>query len=135
MFKFRIVPKKNPQTKEIKYYAHGEAVTPVRLEDVADEISRSCTVNRADIKAVLSALDDALIRYMVNGQSVRLGDLGSFHPRISSHGAEEAQDFKTAMIKGIHVRYTPSAKIKYLLRSPQVVYQRIVDPDVVSGEG
>lgn len=134
MFKYRIVPKKNPQTKEIKYYAQGEAVTPVRLDDVADEISRSCTVNRADIKAVLSALDDALIRYMVNGQSVRLGDLGSFHPRISSYGAEEEKDFKTAMIKGMHVRYTPSAKIRYLLRSPQVVYQRIADPDAVSGE-
>ena len=125
MFKYRVIPKKNPQTKEVKFYAQGEAVTPVHLEAVADEISRSCTVNRADIKAVLSALDDALIRYMVNGQSVRLGDLGSFHPRISSEGIEQEKDFKKSMIKCMHVRYTPSAKIKHLLRGPQVTYQTV----------
>ena len=127
MFKYRVIPKKNPQTKEVKFYAQGEAVTPVHLDEVADEISRSCTVNRADIKAVLSALDDALIGYMVNGQSVRLGDLGSFHPRISSEGIEEEKDFKTSMIKALHVRYTPSAKIKYLLRGPKVSFQKIAD--------
>lgn len=124
MFKYRIVPKKNPLTKEIQFYATGVPVTPVHLDEVAEEISKSCTVNRADIKAVVSALDDALIRYMLNGQSVRLGDLGSFHPRISSKGAASEDDFQSNMIKGILIRYTPSVKLHHELRGPDVKFQR-----------
>ena len=55
MFKYRIIGRKNPQTKEKKFYAQGEPVNPVSLSDIANEISGMCTLTAHDIKAVLSA--------------------------------------------------------------------------------
>ena len=48
-----------------------------------------------------------------NGQSIRLGDLGSFHPTIQSRGAASEEEFSKENIRGVKVRFVPSAKMRY----------------------
>ena len=127
MFKYRVIPRKNPQTNEKKFYAQGEAVTPVTLSDIAQEISSMCTLTQHDIKAVLSALDETLLRHVVNGDSIRFGDFGSFHARIHSKGSATAEEFSTSLIKGLRIRYTPSATMKRQLSSKYITFQRLAD--------
>ena len=125
MIKYLIIPRKNPITKEYVYHASAVPVQPVMLDEIAESISNSCTVNTADIKAVIDALEKQIIERLRNGQSVRLGDLGSFHARICSKAAatEEAFTEKPGEhIKGILVRFTPSSKMRYELspKNPKV---------------
>ena len=118
MIKYLLISRKNPITKEYAYHASAIPVTPVKIDEIAENISATCTVNSADVKAVLDALQTQVIRCLRNGQSVRLGDLGSFHARLASAGAPTEEEFSMEHVRGIRVRFTPSSKMRWEL-SPE----------------
>ena len=126
MIKYSLISRKNPITKEYLYCAQANHVTPVKLDEIAESISNSCTVGMADIKAVLYALQEEIIKRLRNGQSVRLGDLGSFHARLCAKGAESVDAFEekpTQYLKSVLVRFTPSSKMRWEMnmKNPKVV--------------
>lgn len=113
MIKFVIKGKKNPQKKtETKYYAQAAAATPLTLPQIVKLIEKRSTVSSSDIKAVLDALQFEIIHALQNGNSVRLGDLGSFHLTLSSKGVatiEEAKKAGARLIKKATVQFVKSA--------------------------
>ena len=115
MIKYLLISRKNPITKEYAYHASAIPVTPVKIDEIAENISATCTVTSADVKAVLDALQAQVINCLRNGQSVRLGDLGSFHARIASAGAVTEEEFSMEHVRGIRVRFTPSSKMRWEL--------------------
>ena len=58
-----------------------------------------CTVNGADIRAVLYALVDAMQSSLSNGQAVRLGELGSLRVSIGSDGKATEKEVNASSIK------------------------------------
>ena len=130
MVKYNVIPKKNPINKEVKYYAQMAPVNPVKLAELAESISAQCTVTVHDVKAVLSALQEHIAQHLRNGNSVRLGDLGSFRPVLKSSGALSADEFSTSHIKGLKVSFVMSSPMRYLLskQNPNVNFQ-LVRPD------
>ena len=48
---------------------------------MADRIQKTCTVTRADVMAVLVALEDVIMEALEGGEIVRLADLGHFPDR------------------------------------------------------
>ena len=103
MIKFIIKGKKNPQKKtETKYYAQIAPTTPLMLPQIVKLIEKRSTVSSSDIKALQT------------GNSVRLGDLGSFHLTISSKGTateEEAKKAGANLIKKVSVQFVKSAEM------------------------
>lgn len=126
MLKYKVVGRKNPQTKEKKFYAQLLQVTPITLETLAQEISSSCTLTLHDIKAVVSALEEHIARALRNGQSVRLRDLGSFYPILISKGAETPEKFTSNMITSVKVHFCKSSKMQYAfsVNNPEITFQR-----------
>ena len=82
MIPFIAKAKKNPITKEVKYYAQVAPVDHVELLSITSSISEKCTVTEHDVKAVLSALQMSIAKHITDGNSVRFGDLGSFRLTI-----------------------------------------------------
>ena len=115
MIKFIIKGKKNPQKKtETKYYAQIAPTTPLMLPQIVKLIEKRSTVSSSDIKAVLDALQFEIIHALQTGNSVRLGDLGSFHLTISSKGTtteEEAKKAGANLIKKVSVQFVKSAEM------------------------
>ena len=103
--------KKNPQTKTLSYYAQIAPVTPLKLDDIVRRIEKTSTVSSADIKAVLDALQHEIVESLRAGNSVRLGDLGSFRATLSSSGVEAPENVSASLIKSVRVRFTPGAKM------------------------
>lgn len=103
--------KKNPQTKTLSYYAQIAPVTPLKLDDIVRRIEKTCTVSSADLKAVLDALQHEIVESLRAGNSVRLGDLGSFRATLSSSGVEAPENVSASLIKSVRVRFTPGAKM------------------------
>ena len=126
MLKYTFISRKNPVTKEFAYHATLLPVTPISMDELATEVSNSCTVTVHDIKAVVSALEERIYKALRNGQSVRLGDLGSFHPRLSSSGTATEDEFTMENVRGVRVRFSPSSKMRHELRlnNPNVVLER-----------
>ena len=127
MIKYTLISRKNPITKEYMYHAAGVPVNPIGLDEIAEEISGKCTVTSHDIKAVISALEEVTFKHLRNGNSVRLGDLGSFHARISSSGTLTEEEFSPTNLRGIKVRFMPSSKLRFelSLENPNVKLARV----------
>lgn len=84
MIKYVIRAKKNPLTKEVEYYPQMAPTTSVSLAQVIKHVEKRSTVSSADVKAVLDALQYEVIDALQNGNTVRLGDLGSFRLSIKA---------------------------------------------------
>lgn len=82
MIKYYVANHKSLSDGSVKYFAQFAPVTPVNLNDIANRISKTCTVTEHDVKAVLSALQEQILYSLSDGHSVRLGDLGSFRPTL-----------------------------------------------------
>ena len=132
--KYRIVEQQNALTKTLQYFARVEPVEPLDLDDIAEGIEKTSTVSSADIKAVLDALQFEVIRALRAGNSVRLGDLGSFRPTLSSRAALSREAFTAANIKGVRVKFTPSARMESELKLDRVSVRLVTDEAATAGE-
>lgn len=104
--------KTNPVTEKTKYYAQIAPVLPVTQDELANYINDQTTVSKTDIKAILVALDNAFIHYLSLGLSVRLGEVGSFRPTISSDGEETEEAVTAKDIRAVRVRFTMGSELR-----------------------
>lgn len=118
MIKYVIRAKKSPIAKSVKYYPQMAPTTPVTLAQIVKRIEKRSTVSSADVKAVLNALQYEVIDALQNGNSVRLGDLGSFRLSIKANGSvtsAEAKKVGANAIKAVNVQFTKSTVMKEAL--------------------
>ena len=104
--------RKNPINSKSFYYAEIAPVTPLNIEDICANLTEVCTITRHDVKSVLSALQSEIVKACQNGQSVRLGDLGSFRPTIVGTGMTKPEEVNRSMISRVRCRFTPGSLIK-----------------------
>jgi predicted histone-like DNA-binding protein len=135
MYKFHVVPRKNPQTGAVKYYGTGTRVSPVNVSRLVEEICVSCTLTRADVKAALVAIEEVILRYIRDGRSVRFGDFGSFHATIQSKGADTPEAFKASMIEGIRIHFRASGIMQPNLAAKRLSFSRVDDKEAEGEEG
>lgn len=111
MINLHAVGRKNPKTKVIVYYPSVVHCEPKNVEDFYESISQESTITRHDVKAVVSALEEGIIRHLQDGYSVRLGDLGSFHVTLSTTASTSAKEVSKKNITAVKVQFTPSASL------------------------
>ena len=138
MIKYVIQGKKNPLKKtEIKYYPQMAPSTPMTLAQIVKRVEKRSTVSSADVKAVLDALQYEVIEALENGNSVRLGDLGSFRLTMKSQGVEtvaEAKKKGTQLIKKVNVQFTKSTTMRDTL-TPQLLDFSIQEDIINASDG
>jgi len=98
-----------------KIYASPVQGQEASLDALTKGIEKACTVNGADIRAVLYALVDEAVDDLSEGRIIRLGDLGSLRITLSSEGTATAEELTSDAIKGASVIFTPGSKIKEML--------------------
>ena len=106
---YSVVPRYNPTEKGTppKYYAQAQARGSVSIREMAERIQSSCTVNKADVYAVLVALEDVIAEALQNGEIVRLGDLCTLQVSLSGKGALTEDDYNTSLIKRAKINFRP----------------------------
>ena len=90
-----------------KWFGRVVTLGNVGTNALAEELSHSTTVTRADIKAVLDELAVTLRSHLLNSQSVHLDGIGTFRVGIRSIATESEKDFNASKIKGFHIVYQP----------------------------
>lgn len=103
--------RKSPKTGEAKYYANIAPTTPWTQADVVEEVEKICTLTSSDVKACIDALEYVVKKGLLAGNSVRLGDLGSFRPTLTSAPSDTAEQVTADNIKRVRARFTPSATL------------------------
>lgn len=122
--------------KKIKLKSNGKwyplSVTvgkPVTTTEIAERISAKCTVNPADVSAVLVALGPTLSEFMTEGRSAKLDGMGTFYytSNAEGNGVEKEEEVSPAQIKGVRVRFVPQTRRS---SSRKVTSRALVNDDI-----
>lgn len=136
MIPYIIKAKKNPQNKDVKYYAQIAPVKYVRLDNITERISEKCTVTEHDVKAVLSALQMCVVKYITDGRTVRLGDLGSFRATLKGKPCETKEEVKASKIERVRVRYTMSARLSQVFGNKEMLqFEKVGEAETAEDKG
>ena len=116
---YSVVPRYNPSQKDMppKYYAQAQARGDVNVREMAERIQSTCTVTKADVYAVLVALEDVIVEALQNGEIVRLGELCTLQVGLSGKGALSEDDYEASLIKRAKVNFRPGIAIAGMLSS------------------
>ena len=98
------------------------ASTPVTTKDMAERISHACTLHKADVVAVLSALGDELKEALLDGRTVQMDEIGSFGLKLGLKEPKYLNDHVTSndvAVKGITFR--PCKVLKEAMRGAEMV--------------
>ena len=116
---YSVVPRLNPRDKDAspKYYAQAQASGDVSIREMSERIQQSCTVHKADVHAVLVALEDTMIVALKGGEIVRLGDLGTFQIGVSGKGALTEEDYTPSLIQKARINFRPGIALSGILTS------------------
>lgn len=125
MIPYKVQAKKNPKTDRTAWYAQMADTQPMTLDEVNDLIEKRSTTSSADVKAVLDSLQFEVFQALRNGKTVRLGDLGSFRPTITSDGAPDRESVTAELIRRVRVRFTPSSRLRRLMDKGNVSFRRV----------
>lgn len=108
-----------------KFYAMAKSTSEETTRMFATEISKRTGLSPSDVMASLEAFIDLIPERLLEGKIVRLGDFGSFNITISSEGADKADKFTTAMIKGNNLNFRPGKVVDKVLSTAD--YKRITE--------
>ena len=125
MIYYNVNKRKNPQTGAEKFYGTVNVQSTVDLETICEEIAYSTTATEADVKAVLSSLQKYVIEHLKNGQSVRLGDLCSIRPTMTSKGAADKDAFSASNVKKVRARFNASKRMKNALQVDNLSFKNV----------
>ena len=95
------------ESGEMKYYAQSQARGEMGIREISERIQQMCTVTRADVMAVLTAMEEIVSEGLQGGEIVRLGGLGSLQLSLSGEGADTEEMFSDSLIEKVRVLFRP----------------------------
>ena len=131
---YSVAPRINPRDKEAapKYYGRVQANGDVSIREMSERIQQSCTVHKADVQAVLLALEDCITDALKGGEIVRLGDLGTLQISISSKGAVTEEEYDVSLIKKARINFRPGLALAGILTG--LTYKKVAKKTVAKTE-
>ena len=98
------------------HYARACNRQRVKLDEVADHIADYTSLSRGEVHAVLMALTDSIPRYLLDNQTVELGDLGTLSLHFTSQSEERAEAVSWRSIKDLKVQFRAGLRLKKRLK-------------------
>ncbi|MEQ9102146.1 MAG: HU family DNA-binding protein [Imperialibacter sp.] len=102
---------------QIKFYAGIYREREATLRELVKEISSRSTVTTADAMAVIENFLELIPKFLRNGRTVNLGQLGRFSVNISSKGYETPEEVGNYSIVKSKVLFTPSDEMRDELKT------------------
>ena len=110
--KCRAIPRKNPLSKEVKFYLTKASYSTIRDEELCQRISDNTGIPRAVVKAAELAIIDQLRNFAANGHTVKFGDLISMRLRILSWGQTDESLVSKAQLRRFKINYVFGTQLK-----------------------
>lgn len=115
------VQRKNPLNpgEPAKWYPVLKTTRMKREKEVAKEIADETTLNPKEAEMALSQLQKIMIRTLLSGQSIQLGDWGSFYLSLNTEGSATEAEATAAKVKKINIRFTAGTELKEAIAKAQ----------------
>ena len=106
-----------------KTFPAAQYAQNLSMNDMAKHMaSHGSKYNKGDIIAVATQLVDCIREQLLLGNRVNLGDLGTFYVSLKADSADNAEEFTTALLKDVNVRWAPSPLFKSLKNEATFTY-------------
>lgn len=110
--KFKPIARKNPVTKEVKWYADKVTYSNIGEREIIDYAVQNSNIERSVIEQAMIGLEEAINNFLINGHNLQFWPLGSFYTTIRSEGTEIPGDFTAKNIKRLNIVFVPSPWVK-----------------------
>lgn len=81
---YTVMARKNPITDVVEYYPRKQTYSRILMPELVDRIYENTQVQRGQIHAAISAIVDSVNNFVLNGHSVKLGDLMCLRPVVKA---------------------------------------------------
>ena len=105
-----------------KWYIVQTTTRQVDETEVAMELSDETTLNASEAMMAIRQLRKIVIRHLKAGESVKLGNWGSFNLSLSTQGAETKEELTANNIKNVNINFQPDDEFKAELQKAQFVW-------------
>lgn len=119
---FNVVPKVNPRSPrdgEYRYYAVLKSLGLVDEHEVARQISAETNLSPQEALFSIHQFEKILLRNLLDGHTVKVGNLGSFSLTINSRGCSTAEEVTEQCIKNVNLNFRPSENVKQAINTAQ----------------
>ena len=106
----------NKPTEPKKWYVTQVTTAQVDETEVAMDIADETTLNASEAMMAIRQLRKILLRRLLGGESVKLGDWGSFSVTISSNGVATKDEVSAKQIKSVNINFQPDEAFKTALQ-------------------
>lgn len=110
--KYKPIARKNPVTKEVKWYAEKVTYSNIGEREIIDYAVQNSNIERSVIEQAMIGLEEAINNFLINGHNLQFWPLGSFYTTIRSLGALMPDEFTAKNIKRLNIVFVPSPWVK-----------------------
>lgn len=117
--KYRLIQKPNPLEPDSKrkWYASPIKAGTINNYQLSKGIAAKSSMTRGAVLNVIENMVDEIPKYLTEGYSVNLNNLGTLRLSLSSEGVLDPDSFNDANIKNMRVVFTPSPEFKKTLQN------------------
>ena len=116
---FNKIERANPSqpTAPKKWYPVLKSMGLVKERQVAKLLVDETTLNAKEAEMAVSQLLKVVTNLLLAGNTVQLGDLGSFRVTVATEGSDTKEEATAQKIKKVNVRFTESEELKNAMKS------------------
>ena len=125
---------KKENITQTKAYGTAQVHEVLTFEKFCQHVAEhNSPFSKGTIKGVLVDAVHCIREQLLAGNKVKLGELGDFHVELACEGAVTTDDFSTANIKEVNVRWTPGKDFQNLREEAtfQLVPSRSAQGDAI----
>ena len=115
----RITPGKPDAPK--KFYPVLKSTGMIKEKEVARRLADETTLNPKEAEMAVAQLMKVVVAGLLNGETVQLGDLGSFRLTASTEGSQTKEEVTASKIKTVNIRFTASQELKTALKKAKFI--------------
>lgn len=102
------------EEKEL-YYACSRRGNVTDFDGLAEIITEISSLSKGDILSSLTNIEQVMLWKLIDGDSVRFGDIGTFSIAVTSDGFENPEDITPDKVRPTKIVFTPTKKFNKLL--------------------
>jgi len=123
-YDFFLTPQPKEKQQKVRYHARVVVERTLDNKDIATEISKQCTINKAEAMAVMDEMAEIFLQKLEEGHAIKLEGIGTFRISAKSPSVRAKNEVRAESIKfgGVVFR----AEKKLLRRLSNTKFQKVM---------
>lgn len=110
-YDFYLTPQPKEKQQKVRYHARVVVDETLTNKDIATEISKRCTINKAEAMAVMDEMQEIFRQMLAKGHAIKLEGIGTFHISAKSPSVRSKNEIRAESIKFGGVVFRPEKKL------------------------